>query len=62
MKQYGQFNKESDGRISGHILFVGDARKDGKYPVTHAFGNGKRIKKLYDATQLKEQIEKLTSF
>ena len=33
-------------------LFIGNQRKDGKYPVTHAYDNGKRIKKLYTAEKL----------
>jgi hypothetical protein len=61
MTQIGSFNKEDDGRLSGHVLFIGTKRKDGKTPVVHAFGSGKRIKKIYDENQLKEQIEKLTN-
>jgi hypothetical protein len=31
-----------------------------KFSVTHAFGNGKRINKIYTQEQLDEQIEKFT--
>jgi hypothetical protein len=33
-------------------------RKDGRYTVTHIFGSGKRISKLYTAEQLAEQVNK----
>lgn len=59
MKQYGQFNKEPDGRLSGHIMRVGEKRKDGKFPVTHHFAtSGRMIKKVYTLEQLNEQISK----
>jgi len=60
-KTYGEFNQESDGRLSGHVLTINDIRRDGKFSVTHSFGSGKRIKKIYTKEQLTEQINKLTS-
>jgi hypothetical protein len=59
-KTYGEFNQESDGRLSGHVLTINDMRRDGKFSVTHSFGSGKRIKKIYTKEQLTEQINKLT--
>ena len=59
-KSYGEFNQENDGRLSGHVLTINDIRRDGKFSVTHAFGNGKRINKIYTKEQLTEQIEKFT--
>lgn len=59
LPKYGEFTKESDGRLSGHVLLVNAKRKDGKYSVTHAFGNGKRINKVYTESALQEQITKL---
>ena len=50
--QYGQFRKEADGRLSGHVLFVGALRKDGKVRVTHAFGSGRRINQLLTPERL----------
>lgn len=59
-KQYGQFTKEPDGRLSGHVIIVNSVRKDGKYAVTHAFASsGKRINKVYTKEQLDEQISKI---
>jgi hypothetical protein len=60
-KTYGEFNQESDGRLSGHVLTINDIRRDGKYSVTHSFGSGKRINKIYTKEQLTEQIEKFTT-
>lgn len=59
-KTYGEFNQENDGRLSGHVLTINGVRRDGKYSVTHAFGSGKRINKIYTQEQLTEQINKLT--
>jgi hypothetical protein len=60
MKEYGKFNKESDGRISGHVMRVGEARRDGKFPVTHHFASsGKMIKKVYTLEKLNEEIQKI---
>ena len=59
-QQYGQFTKEADGRLSGHVITVNSVRKDGKYAVTHAFASsGKRINKVYTKEQLEEQISKI---
>jgi len=33
-------------------------RKDGKYTVTHAFGSGKRINKIYTVEQLYDEVQK----
>jgi hypothetical protein len=60
-KTYGEFNQENDGRLSGHVLTINGVRRDGKYSVTHSFGSGKRINKIYTQEQLTEQINKLTS-
>ena len=57
---YGEFNQELDGRLSGQVITVNNIRKDGKFSVTHSFGSGKRIKKIYTQEQLAEQIEKFT--
>ena len=59
-KTYGEFNQEKDGRLSGHVLTINDIRRDGKFSVTHSFGSGKRINKIYTKEQLSEQIEKFT--
>ena len=59
-KTYGEFNEQSDGRLSGHVLTINGVRRDGKFSVTHAFGNGKRINKIYTQEQLTAQIDKLT--
>ena len=59
-KSYGEFNQEKDGRLSGHVLTINDIRRDGKFSVTHSFGSGKRINKIYTQEQLAEQIEKFT--
>ena len=57
---YGEFNQELDGRLSGQVITVNNIRKDGKFSVTHSFGSGKRINKIYTQEQLAEQIEKFT--
>lgn len=49
---YGSFHYEADGRVSGHIMTITGKRKDGKYMVTHAFGSGKRIRKVYTPDQM----------
>ena len=59
-KTYGEFNQEKDGRLSGHVLTINDIRRDGKFSVTHSFGSGKRINKIYTQDQLAEQLEKFT--
>ena len=58
-KTYGEFNQEANGRLSGHILTINDIRRDGKFSVTHSFGSGKRINKIYTQEQLTEQINKM---
>lgn len=61
-QQYGQFTKEADGRLSGHVITVNSVRKDGKYAVTHAFAtSGRRINKVYTKEQLEEQISKISN-
>jgi hypothetical protein len=60
-KTYGEFNQENDGRSSGHVLTINGIRRDGKFSVTHSFGSGKRINKIYTQEQLTERINKLTS-
>ena len=57
-REYGSFSIEDGGRRAGHIMKVESIRKDGKYNVTHIFGSGKTIKKIYSENQLQEQIEK----
>lgn len=59
-KTYGEFNNEADGRLSGHVLTINDVRRDGKFSVTHSFGSGKRINKIYSKEQLEKEIEKFT--
>ncbi len=58
-KTYGEFNQENDGRLSGHVLTINNIRNDGKFSVTHSFGSGKRINKIYTQEKLIEQINKL---
>jgi hypothetical protein len=55
----GEFKTEKDGRLSGHVITITSLRKDKKYNVTHAYGNGKRFKKIYTGDQLAFEIEKL---
>ena len=50
--QYGSFTTEADGRQSGHVMTFTGKRSDGKYTVTHAFGSGKRIRKIYTPDQM----------
>ena len=57
---YGEFNQELDGRLSGQVITVNNIRKDGKFSVTHSFGSGKRINKIYTKEQLNEKLEKFT--
>ena len=56
---YGEFKQEIDGHLSGHVLHIKSIRKDGKFTVTHSFGSGKRINKIYTKDQLLDQITKL---
>ena len=56
---YGEFTEEKDGRLSGHVLTITGKRKDGKYSVTHAFGSGKRFKKIYTTEQLQFEVFKM---
>jgi hypothetical protein len=58
-QQYGQFVTEQDGRLSGHVMTITGKRRDGKYTVTHAFGSGKRINKIYTPDQLFDEASKL---
>lgn len=57
--EYGKFTKEQDGRLSGHVLRVSPPRKDGKYPVVHIFGSGKRFNKLHTEAQLQSYIDSI---
>lgn len=50
--KYGSFTTEADGRLSGHVMTITGKRSDGKYMVTHAFGWGKRIRKIYTPEQM----------
>jgi hypothetical protein len=58
-RSYGTFDDEQDGRKSGTMLFIGAMRRDGKYPVTFAYGSGKRIAKVFTVEQLEAEIAKL---
>jgi hypothetical protein len=58
-QSYGEFTHERDGRLSGHTITITGKRKDGKYTVTHAYGSGKRINKIYDSEQLFDQVQKI---
>ena len=49
---YGEFTIEQGNRLSGHTMEITGKRKDGKYMVTHAFGSGKRIRKVYTPDQM----------
>lgn len=55
---YGSMNRQADGRLSGHEMRIYGVRKDGRYTVTHFFGSGKRINKIYTLEQLTEQVER----
>jgi hypothetical protein len=57
-KIYGEFNQENDGRLSGHVMTIKNMRRDGKFSVTHAFGGGKCINKIYSLNQLLAEINK----
>ena len=56
---YGEFTEEKDGRLSGHTLTITGTRKDGKYTVTHAWGSGKRLNKIYTAEQVQWELFKM---
>jgi len=56
---YGEFTEEKDGRLSGHTLTITGKRKDGKYTVTHAWGSGKRLNKIYTVEQLQWELFKM---
>lgn len=58
--EHGTFTKEADGRLSGHKIYIVDRRADGRIKVTHAFGSGKRINKIYTPEQLAVEIAKVT--
>jgi hypothetical protein len=58
-QSYGEFTTEKDGRLSGHVLTITGKRKDGKYSVTHAYGSGKRINKIYTVEQLQFEVFKM---
>lgn len=49
---YGSLATEADGRMSGHVMIITGKRTDGKYMVTHIFGSGKRIRKVYTPDQM----------
>ena len=55
---YGNFTTENDGHLSGHVLHIKSIRKDGKFTVTHSFGSGKKINKIYTHDQLQNEIAK----
>jgi hypothetical protein len=55
---YGSFTTEADGRLSGHTMTITGKRSDGKYMVTHAFGSGKRIRKVYTPEQMLAEASK----
>jgi hypothetical protein len=57
-QSYGEFTEQKDGRLSGHVMTITGKRKDGKYTVTHAFGTGKRINKIYTSEQLYDEVMK----
>ena len=56
---YGEFTEEKDGRLSGHTLTITGKRKDGKYTVTHAWGSGKHLNKIYTVEQLQWELFKM---
>ena len=58
-QSYGEFTNEKDGRLSGHVMTITGKRKDGKYSVTHVFGSGKYIKKIYTTEQLQFEVFKM---
>ena len=55
---YGEFTIEQGNRLSGHTMEITGKRKDGKYMVTHAFGSGKRIRKIYTPQQMLAEAAK----
>jgi len=55
---YGEFTTERDGRLSGHVMTITGKRKDGKYAVTHSWGSGRRLKKIYTSEQLFDEVAK----
>jgi hypothetical protein len=57
-KTYGEFTYETDGRLSGHVITINNIRRDGKFSVTHAFGGGKCINKIYTKEKLLAEINK----
>ena len=57
-QSYGEFTEQKDGRLSGHVMTITGKRKDGKYTVVHAFGNGKRFKNIYTSEQLYDEVMK----
>jgi hypothetical protein len=59
-KSYGEFTYQADGRLTGHVLTINNIRRDGKFSVTHAYGSGRRINKIYTQEQLIAEIEKFT--
>jgi len=61
MQTYGKFDHELDGRLSGHVIYVGPMRRDGKFKVTHVFGSGKRIVEILTRERLDAEIAKLQS-
>lgn len=56
---YGEFTEEKYGRLSGHTLNITGKRKDGKYTVTHAWGSGKSLNKIYTVEQLQWELFKM---
>jgi hypothetical protein len=58
-QSYGEFTTEKDGRLSGQVMTITGKRKDGKYSVTHAFGSGKRFRKIYTVEQLQFEVFKM---
>jgi hypothetical protein len=59
--QYGRFNKEADGRYSGHMLYIGSMRADGKIKVTHQFGSGRRINQIMTPADIEAEITRIQS-
>ena len=55
---YGSLTTEADGRLSGHTMTITGKRTDGKYMVTHAFGSGKHIRKVYTPEQMLAEASK----
>ena len=57
--EYGKFTRERDGRLTGHMLVVGEQRRDGKHKVLHYFGSGKRITEILTPLQVQFEIAKI---